>query len=394
MNRRADLQEPLRVAVVACEASGDVLGAGLIEALRARVPAVEAFGMAGKRMIAAGCEPWHRTEEVSVMGLTEVLPHLPRLLRLRRKLSERIIAARPDVFIGIDSPDFNLPVAAAVKRHGLPAVQYVSPQVWAWRQSRVRGIRAATDLVLCVLPFEADFYAENGVEARFVGHPLADAIPMHADSAAARAALGCEPGRPLIALLPGSRRSEVSRLGKPFFATARWLQERRADLRFIVALANEEAAEVFARETREIELESPALLIEGKALEVMTAADVVLTASGTATLEALLLKRPMVVAHRISPLTYWLVRRLGVAKLPNFSLPNLLSGRSVVPEFVQSEVRPGVLGPAVLDVLDGRRLHADWYDLFTLIHKTLRCDASKTAATEVLDLAARRRRNA
>jgi lipid-A-disaccharide synthase len=375
----------LRVALVAGEASGDTLGAGLIEALRAQVPDAEFSGMAGPRMIAAGCEPWYRAEEISVMGFFEVLPHLPRLLRLRRRLIERLAASKPDVFVGIDAPDFNLPVAAALKRAGIPTVQYVSPQVWASRQGRVASIRAAVDLVLCLLPFEPSFYAAHGVNAKFIGHPLADAIPLAVDRLAARAALGLPADKPLLAVLPGSRRSEVSRLSAPFMATAAWLRRERPDLKVAVALASESIGELFRSATSAIDLRGAAL-IAGRAREVMAAADVVLTASGTASLEALLIKRPMVVAYRMVPLSYWLVRRLGVAKLQNFSLPNLLAGRTVVPEFVQQQVRPDVLGPAVLGALDGTGVVPGWYDVFTEIHRQLRCDASTVAAREVLEL--------
>ncbi|HET7132841.1 MAG TPA: lipid-A-disaccharide synthase [Gammaproteobacteria bacterium] len=376
----------VRVALAAAEASGDTLGAGLVEALREVAPASTFVGVAGPKMIAAGCEPWNRVEEISVMGFAEVLPHLPRLLKLRGDLVKRIERERPDVFVGIDSPDFNLPMAKKLKRAGIPAVQYVSPQVWAWRQSRVKSIRAAVDLVLCVLPFEAEFYEEHGVRAKFIGHPLADAIPLEVDKGAARAALGLPPDRPVLAVLPGSRRSEVANLAAPFFGTAAWLERARPGLTIAVALASEGVGRVFREATNGVATAAPPHLIVGRAREVLAAADAVLTASGTASLEALLFKRPMVVAHRIAPLTYWIVRRLGVAKLPFFSLPNLLAGRGVVQEFVQDQVRPEVLGPALLPLLDGQELKRGWYDAFTSIHQQLRCDASRTAAREVLDL--------
>jgi lipid-A-disaccharide synthase len=377
---------PLRVALVAGEASGDNLGAGLIEALRAQEPNAEFFGVAGPRMVAAGCAAWYRAEELSVMGFAEVLPHLPRLLRIRADLIERIEATRADVFVGIDSPDFNLPAAARLKRAGVPAVQYVSPQVWAWRQSRVKRIRSAVDLVLCVLPFETDFYTAHGVHAKFIGHPLADAIPLSVDARQAKIDLGLDPLKPVVAVLPGSRRSEVTRLARPFTATAAYLQRARPDIEIAVALASDSIGELYRATTADLKLERRAHLITGRAREVMAGADAVLTASGTATLEALLLKRPMVVAHRIAPLTYWLVRRLGVAKLPHFSLPNLLAGTSVVPEFVQGQVRPDVLGRAVLEILDGSPLNAGWYDVFTGIHLRLRREANVQAAQGVLEL--------
>jgi lipid-A-disaccharide synthase len=375
----------LRVALVAGEASGDTLGAGLIEALRALVPDAEFVGMAGPKMIAAGCEPWYRAEEIAVMGFFEVLPHLRRILKLRRELIERVKTGGVDVFIGIDAQDFNRPAEVALKRAGIATVQYVSPQVWAWRQSRAATIRDAVDLVLCVLPFEPKFYEAHGVNAKFVGHPLADAIPLEVDKAEARAKLGLPADQPLLAVLPGSRRSEVSRLSEPFMATVAWLKRERSDLGVAVALASEASAELFREATGGRDL-ADVRLIPQRAREVMAAADVVLTASGTASLEALLIKRPMVVAYKMVPLTYWLVRRLGVARLPNFSLPNLLAGRTLVPEFVQGQVRPEVLGRAVLAALDGTGRSPDWYDAFDAIHRQLRRDASASAAREVLKL--------
>jgi lipid-A-disaccharide synthase len=376
----------LCIALAAGEASGDTLGAGLIQALRARVPDATFVGVAGPRMIAAGCEPWYRVEELSVMGLAEVLRHLPRLLRLRRDLVERVAASGADVFVGIDAPDFNLPAAAALKRAGIPTVQYVSPQVWAWRQSRVTKVRAAVDLVLCVLPFETQFYEQHGVNAKFIGHPLADDIPLQVDKVAARVRLGLPPDRPLLAVLPGSRRNEVASLTVPFMGAAAWLQRERPELEVAVALVSEPIGALFRTTLGATELPRSPQLITGNAREVLAAADVVLTASGTASLEALLLNKPMVVAYRIVPLTYWLVRQLGVARLPHFSLPNLLAGRAVVPEFVQKQVRPDVLGPALRNLLDGNSLVDDWYDVCTEIHHRLRRDASTAAAHEVLEL--------
>jgi len=373
------------LALVAGEASGDTLGAGLIEAIKAQAPDTEFVGMAGPKMIAAGCEPWYRAEEIAVMGFFEVLPHLRRILALRRELIARIERAQVDAFIGIDAQDFNKPAAAALKRAGIKTVQYVSPQVWAWRQSRVATIREAVDLVLCVLPFEPKFYEAHGVSAKFVGHPLADMIPMTVNKAAARASLGLAADKPVLAVLPGSRRSEVARLSAPFMGTAEWLTERLPDLTTVVAIASDAVAEYFNEATRGLDV-SRAKLIPQKAREIMAAADVVLTASGTASLETLLTKRPMVVAYKMVPLTYWLLRRLGVSKLPYFSLPNLLAGRPLVPEFVQDQVRPDVLGPAVLGALDGSALKPGWYDAFTDIHRQLRCDASASAAREVLAL--------
>jgi lipid-A-disaccharide synthase len=379
------MTRPLKFALVAGEASGDTLGAGLIEQIRAQAPGSTFVGMAGPKMIAAGCEAWYRAEEIAVMGFFEVLPHLRRILALRRELVARIARERVDAFIGIDAQDFNKPAEGELKRAGIKTVQYVSPQVWAWRQSRVATIRKSVDLVLCVLPFEPKFYEAHGVNAKFVGHPLADAIPLEVDKAAARASLGLPADKPILAVLPGSRRSEVSRLAAPFMETAAWLESRVPDLTVAVAIASDSVAELFNEATRGLDISS-AKLIPLKAREIMAAADVVLTASGTASLEALLTKRPMVVAYKMVPLTYWLLRRLGVAKLPYFSLPNLLAGRALVPEFVQDQVRPEVLGAAVLGALDGSDLKPGWYDAFADIHRQLRRDASASAAREVLAL--------
>jgi lipid-A-disaccharide synthase len=382
---------PLRVALVAAETSGDALGAGLIEAIREVEPDAEFFGVAGARMIEAGCECWYRAEDISSVGFIEVLKHLPALYVMRRDLVARIKARRPDVLIGIDAPAFNVPVEAMLKKVGVATVQYVSPQVWAWRQSRVTTIRAATDLVLCVLPFEKAFYDEHGVSSRFIGHPLADAVPLAVDAAEARARLGLPAEGTLVAILPGSRKTEASRLGPPFMETARWLQRRRPDVRFAVALANDNIGEVFRKATAGVELSPAPALITGKARDVMAASDLVLTASGTATLEAALLKRPMVVAYRISPLSYLLAHSMGITRLAHFSLPNLLARRTLVPEFKQEQVRAEVLGPALLDWLEGRPLDPDWHEMFTSIHEQLRCGASAQAARAVLDLVAAKR---
>lgn len=381
---------PLRVAIAAGEASGDTLGAGLIEALRKLSPQAQFFGIAGPGMISAGCEPWYRTEELSVMGLAEILRHLPRLLKLRRQFIKRLQAARPDVFIGIDSPDFNLPVEAALKKSGVPTVQYVSPQVWAWRQSRVAGIRDATDLVLCVLPFEVEFYRTHDVNSVFVGHPLADEVPVEVDAGDARQSLGLPAATAILAVLPGSRSTEVSRLARPFLETGKWLQQRHPGLQVVVALVNDAIRDRYLQATNGVELDPPPRLVVGRAREVIAAADVVLTASGTASLEAALLKRPMVVAYIISRLTHRLLRVLGLNKLEYFSLPNLLAGRELVPEYLQRQVCPTELGPALERYLNPQGEHENWRDAFTAIHQQLRRNASDGAARAVLGLLSER----
>ena len=378
-----------RIGLVAGEASGDTLGGGLIDAIRGRVPEARFLGVAGPRMIAAGCEPWSHAEELSVMGLAEVLRHLPRLIRFRRNLLRRFLAADLDVFVGIDSPDFNLPLESALKRAGIPTVQYVSPQVWAWRQSRVASIRKSADRVLCLLPFETEFYEAHGVGARFVGHPLADEVPMDTPAEEARAALGLDAGNPVLALLPGSRSTEVVRLAGPFLETAAWMRARRPRLQLTAGLANESTAGVFRERVRASRLDPPPEVHVGRARQVMAAADVVLTASGTASLETMLTKRPMVVAYIVSAVTHRLVRLLGFRRLEHFALPNLLAGKGIVPEFLQSDVRADVLGPALESYLDaghGQGKDSGWYEDFRSIHERLRRNASERAASAVLEL--------
>ena len=376
--------------LVAGEASGDNLGGPLIEALAERAPNSRFFGIAGPRMAEAGCEAWFSADELAVMGLAEIVRHLPRLLRLRRELLERFAATAPDAYVGIDSPEFNLRVAAALKRRGIPTVQYVSPQVWAWRQGRVRTIGQSVDLVLCVLPFEPAFYAAHSVRAVFVGHPLADRIPFEIDGRAARAALGLPEVGEVIAVLPGSRAGEVTKLGPPFAATLAWLHARRPSLRFVAPMANAGARERFERDLHEHAPLAEVHLVDGRAHEAIAASDAVLVASGTATLETALLKRPMVVAYRLAPLTSWLLREMKLVKTQFFSHPNLLAGRPLVPEFFQEQVRPEVLGPAVLEQLD-RPDRAALIDEYGRIHRMLRCDASQRAADAVLELVAGRR---
>jgi lipid-A-disaccharide synthase len=373
------------IVLVAGETSGDNLGAHLIEALRARVPGARFAGIAGPRMIAAGCEAWERADDLAVMGLFEVLPHLPRLLRIRRNLLARVLAQRPDVYVGVDAKEFNLRVAPRLKARGIRTVQYVSPQIWAWRQGRVRTIGRAVDLVLCLLPFEKRFYDEHGVHAVFVGHPLADQIPLHLDPREARAALRLDPEGAYVALLPGSRHGEVARLSPDFAATVAWLQQRRPALKFIAALANEGARQTFAAALEAAGVRDCVTLVDGNAQRVMAASDVVLLASGTATLEATLVKRPMVVAYRLSVLTTFLLKTLKLFKAPFFAQPNLLAGRQVVPEYFNDEVRADVLGPAVLTQLE-RADRDQLVQTFASIHETLRRDASARAAEAIVAL--------
>ncbi len=376
----------LRVGIVAGESSGDQLGAALIAALRARVPDIEFFGVAGPKMIAAGCEAWAGAEELAVMGLAEVVRHLPRLLRLRAALTERFLATRPDVFIGIDAPEFNLGLAKRLRARGLTTVQYVSPQVWAWRQGRARKIGRACDLVLCLLPFETEFYAHHGVQAAFVGHPLADQIPLEVDRAAARAALGLASSATFIALLPGSRVGEVERLGADFLRAAEWLAARRPDLRFIAPMATVRSREAFERKKAEVPAAPEVLLLEGRAQQALAACDAAIVASGTATLETLLSRRPMVVAYRFGAITAFLLRRLRLVKVPYFSQPNLLVGRPLVPELLQEQVSGAALGEALLGRLCDRDYLRQLDEEFRKVHERLRGGGADRAAEAILTL--------
>ncbi|HMD72425.1 MAG TPA: lipid-A-disaccharide synthase [Steroidobacteraceae bacterium] len=377
---------PLSIGLVAGEASGDTLGAHLIEALRALVPEARFFGIAGPKMQAAGCEVWEPSESLAVMGLFEILRDLPRLLRLRARIRRRFLEERPDVFVGIDAPEFNLSVARALHEAGIPTVQYVSPQVWAWRQSRVHSMHESVDLVLCLLPFEKRFYDDQGLRAEFVGHPLADAIPLVVDRAAARAQLKIAPEAQVVALLPGSRRGEVTRLAADFAATARILAARRPDLQFLAPMANASVRAIFADALARAAPELRVLLLDGGAQAALAAADVVLVASGTASLEAALSKRPMVVVYRLGAMTAWVLRRLKLVKTKYFAQPNLLADRRVVSEYFQEEIVPETIGAELLMWLDDPTRRRELEEEFTRIHAGLRSGGSKSAALAILAL--------
>jgi len=382
----------LRVAIVAGESSGDALGAALIEALRARAPDLAVVGVAGPAMRAAGCEPLADAHQLSVMGLTEVLPHLPRLLRLRARLAREIAARAPDVFVGVDYQQFNLGLALRLKSQGIATVQYVSPQVWAWRQGRVRTIGRAFDLVLCLLPFEPDFYREHAVAARFVGHPLADQIPMQPDRAAARAALGLDAHATVLALLPGSRLGEVERLAVPFLRAAALLAARRPGLVVVAPMAASAVRGAFERARSAVGAAPPLLrVLDGQSRTALTAADVALIASGTATLESLLCRCPMVVAYRFGRMTALLVRALRLVRLPYFALPNLLAGEALAPEFLQEAVRPAPMADALERLLADAPRREYLQSRFEAIHASLRQQGAALAAEAVIQCARERR---
>jgi lipid-A-disaccharide synthase len=376
----------LRIALVAGEASGDTLGAALIDALRRRFPSAEFAGVAGPRMQAAGCVAWHSIDELSVMGLTEVVTHLPRLLRLRRALRTRILEWRPDVFVGVDNKEFNLGLAKRLKRAGLATVQYVSPQVWAWRPGRARTIGESVDLVLCLFPFEPEFYREYGVRAAFVGHPLADQIPMDVDRAGARAALGIAPGARVVAVLPGSRRGEVDKLAEPFARAAELLAQRYPGLVCLAPMVTPALRDAFAARCAEFAPTAAVRLLDGNARAALAAADAALVASGTATLEAALSKCPMVVAYRLGAVTAFILRTLGLVKVRHFSQPNLLGGAELVPEFFQEAATPGHLAAGVARWLDDPAAVARVTAEFARIHADLRRDGAERAAAEIAAL--------
>jgi lipid-A-disaccharide synthase len=379
-----DNASPPLYVLVAGEASGDLLGAGLIAALRERVPAARFAGVGGPRMIAAGLDAWHPAEALAVMGLVEVLRHLPALLRIRRDVRRRTLAARPTAFIGIDAPDFNLPLERTLKRAGVRTIHYVSPSVWAWREKRVTTIGDSADRVLCLFPMEPAIYARHGVDARFVGHPLADAFAMHPDQAAARAALGLPPDAPVLAMLPGSRLGEIRRLGADFLGAARRLHEALPDLRVVAPMANAACRAEFEALLSSSGARLPVQVLDGRSHEAMIAADAVLLASGTAALEAMLAKRPMVVAYRLAALTYRIITTLGLLKVEHYSLPNHLAGREIVPERMQDRCTPETLCADLLPMLQTRRIDPQLLAEYERLHRALGGDADHNAADGVI----------
>ncbi len=379
-------QRPKRIALVAGEASGDLLGAGLIEELRQRFPDAQFAGIGGKAMREAGCDTWHDAGELAVMGLSEVLRHLPRLLGLRRRFRQRVLDWKPDVFIGIDAPDFNLGVERWLKQRDVRTVHYVSPSVWAWREKRAEKIGASADLVLCLFPMEPPIYARHGVDARFVGHPMADDMPMEPDQAIARASLGLHAYTPVLAVLPGSRLGEIGRLGQVFLEAARLVAEAVPHLQIVVPAANPVCREALTPMIAGTAFAQSPLLTDGRAREAMIAADVILLASGTATLEAMLAKRAMVVGYKVAPLTYRIVKAFGLLKVERYALPNVLAGTDVAPELMQEECTPENLAAAVLNQFQHPEITGALQPRFREIHESLRQNASARAADAIAGL--------
>ena len=381
----------MNIVLVAGEASGDSLGAGLIEAFRRRYPQASFAGIAGPNMLATGCQTAFPMERLSVMGLFEVAGRYLELLPARARLIRRWRREQPTAFVGIDAPDFNLEIEARLRRSGIPVMHYVSPSVWAWRKYRVHKIARAVDKMLCLFPFEPELYARYGVAAEFVGHPLGEQIPaMDAGERrqSSRRELGLPERAQVVALLPGSRTTEVARLSQLLAQTASWLRSRRPELQFLVPLANETCARVFEARAHLSHSTNNIRLLHGQSLAAMGAADVVLTASGTATLEAMLLGRPMVITYKTLELTWQVGKRL--LNVDHVGLPNLLAGKRIVPEFLQDAATPENLGAAALLLLDRPDLYAEIECRFTALADGLRRNASERAAAALSELVERR----
>lgn len=376
----------MRFGLVAGETSGDLLGAGLIKALRERCPDATFEGVAGPLMQAAGCEVWEEAETLAVFGLIEPLKVIPKLLRLRRSLVRRWSEKPPDVFIGIDAPDFNLGLEIKLRERGIKTVQYVSPSVWAWRQGRVRKVARAVDKVLCLLPFEKTFYDEHHVAAVFVGHPMADNMPVDLDTDTIRAKLGID-GANVVAVLPGSRKSEVSRLGPIFANTCVQLVKKHPELRFVAPMVTDRLKQSFSKHLDAAGVSDYFLITDGDAQSAIAASDVVLLASGTASLQTAMLCKPMVGAYRFSALTYAIAKTFKLINVPFFTLPNLLTAQPLVPEFLQAEATPMALATAVTELLDSPQRRAMISGKFADLRGELALDADNQAAAAVLELA-------
>ncbi|WP_044469745.1 lipid-A-disaccharide synthase [Mannheimia massilioguelmaensis] len=376
------------IAIVAGEVSGDILGAGLIRALKLKYPQARFIGIAGKNMLAEGCESLVDMEEIAVMGLVEILKHLPRLLKIRKQIVETMLAVKPDIFIGIDSPEFNLYVEEKLKAQGIKTIHYVSPSVWAWRQNRIYKIAKATHLVLAFLPFEKAFYDRFNVPCRFIGHTMADAIPLKPNRSEACQLLKLDENKRYMAILVGSRGSEVEFLAEPFLQTAQLLKQQYPELQFLVPLVNEKRRQQFEQLKAQVAPELELILLDGHARQAMIVSDATLLASGTAALECMLCKSPMVVGYKMKPLTYFLAKRLVKSKY--ISLPNLLADEMLVPEMIQQECEPEKLAVQLAAYLDQSESAVENRKIllqrFTELHQLIRCDADSQAAQAVIDL--------
>lgn len=375
----------IRVALVAGEASGDLLGGHLLEALRERLPGIEAYGIGGPQMQSAGLESWYPMEWFAVRGYVEVLKSLPKLLRVRRELRRRLLADPPDLFIGIDAPDFNLDLEAGLRKAGITTVHYVSPSIWAWRGERIHKIKRAVSKVLTLFPFEAPLYEKAGVPVAYVGHPLADELPERPDREAAREQMRLSSKQTVIALLPGSRQSEVRQMGELFVATAKLVAVQVPGAHFLVPLVSRQTRLIFEEAIYNQKGEElPLTILFGHAHMAMTAADAVLVASGTATLEAALLKRAMVITYRMPRLSAWIMK--GKGYLPYVGLPNILAGEWVVPEILLDDATPENLAQALTNQLHDKEVRNRLERCFLGIHRSLRHDTAARAVDAILPL--------
>jgi lipid-A-disaccharide synthase len=371
------------IALVAGEASGDLLGSQLIEAIRRERTDVEFIGIGGPKMQAAGMQVLFQMEKLAVNGYVEVLRHYPEIAGIRRKLRAQLIANPPDVFVGIDAPDFNLGLELALKKRGIPSIHYVSPSIWAWRGKRIHKIRRAVSHMLVLFPFEKKLYEDAGVPVSYVGHPLADLLPENPDREAMREQMRISEKEKVFAFLPGSRQNEVRRLAATFVETAKLIANEVAEARFLVPLASRETRTIFEEEIwRQNAQQLPITLLFGHAHDAMIAADGVLLASGTATLEAALLKRPMVITYKVPGLTAAIMRRQRY--LPYVGLPNILAGRFVVPELLQEDATPENLAQALLNLVSNKQAVAALEGLFAEMHAALKQDSARKAALAVI----------
>ena len=378
----------LRVGLVAGESSGDLLGAGLIAAIRRRHPDARFEGVAGPHMIAAGCDRWADADSLAVMGLVEPLRHLPELLRLRRSLVRRWRENPPDVFVGIDSPDFNLGLEKALRSSGIRTMHYVSPTIWAWRPGRIRKIQKAADCVLCLLPFEPALYEQYGVNAEFVGHPKATSLSPDVDAGAAREALGLPGNAKVVAILPGSRGSEVTRLAPIFAAVAAQVAARDEAVHFVTPVARPHLRATIEKHYLEQGVAERVTLVDGRSVETMASADLVLLASGTAALESAMLGKPTVAAYRVAAMTAAVVRAFRLLKVGRFTLPNVLAGESIIPEFIQDDADPAVIAAEVSSLLHDDSRREGIRERFAKLREELALDTDERAADALIRLAA------
>ena len=377
-------QSVVRIAMVAGEASGDLLASQLIAALRVKMPNAAFYGVGGPKMAAQGFVSWHPLEKLAVRGYVEVLKHYREISGIRRNLKKRLLADPPDVFIGVDAPDFNLALEKALKQHGIASIHYVSPSIWAWRGERIHKIGAAVSRVLALFPFEPTLYEKQEIPVTYVGHPLADMLPLADGRPGARELFSLPDAQPVFALLPGSRQSELQYMADTFIETARAIHRALPHALFLVPMATRETRLLFETAIYRCRAsELPIRLLFGHAHEAMMAADVVLVASGTATLEAALLKRPMAIAYKMAPLSYRLMRGMGY--LPYVGLPNILAGKFVVPEFIQDDATPDNLAQALLNLYADKACRARIAGLFGKMHLQLKQNAAEKAAAAVVE---------